>query len=72
MTTCFVCSAVLNVAEESLIDHLLRRHPEARLIASLVAAAVTAAITPRQRLLVGATALIASAAVLTNAYGNAT
>jgi hypothetical protein len=72
MTTCFICSAVLNVAEESLIDHLLRRHPEARLIASLVAAAVTAAITPRQRVLAGATALMASAAILTNAYGSAT
>jgi hypothetical protein len=58
----------INEAEGNLINHLLRRHPEARLAATILVGGVTSLIAPRGQRQVGLALLLVSAVVLTSMH----
>ena len=60
MASCVLCSAVLQVGEDGVVRHLVRRHPEARLAASLLVALLGAALAPGRRGQAGAALLLLS------------
>ena len=60
MASCFLCSAMLQVGEDDLVRHLMRRHPEARLVVSLLVGLLGAALAPGRRGRAGGAMLLAS------------
>jgi hypothetical protein len=71
MVTCFLCSAVISAAEDTLISHLVRQHPGARFAISGLAAGLTAVVAPRGQRQVALAVFLVSMAFLTSTYGSA-